>query len=146
MAEVSRTVADDGAIPRPTVNRPVVQGGDAGAAPLPARLLLQVLANDLDAALAAGLMDYAPSPGDEAVLPGHPDLPARLVQAQRQLQRAWDARERYRARERRLARRAAEREARRAPPAPTPDLKPALPPAAAAILARARARAAGKLP
>lgn|GEM_PF-183625 len=146
MAEVPRTVADDGATPPPTVNHPAVQGGDAKAALLPARLLAWVLADDLDAALAAGLMDYAPSPGDETVLPGHPDLPDRLLQAQRQLQRAWDARDRYRARERRLARRAAEREARRAPPAPTPDLKPALPPAAAAILARARAKAAGKLP
>lgn len=113
--------------------------------PLPARLLLLVLDDDLDAALAAGLMDYTPSPGDDVLLPAHPDLPVRLLQAQAQLQRAWAARERYHARVQRLARRAAEREARRAPPAPTPELKPALPPAAAAILARAKARAAGKL-
>jgi hypothetical protein len=112
--------------------------------PLPARLLLLVLDDDLDAALAAGLMDYAPAPGDEALLPGHPDLPAHLLQAQQHLQRAWAARERYRQRSQRLARRAAERDARRAPAAPTPELKPALPPAAAAILARAKARAAGK--
>ena len=32
----------------------------------------------LDAALAAGLMDYVPSPGDGALQAGHPDLPARL--------------------------------------------------------------------
>jgi hypothetical protein len=114
------------------------------ATPLPARLLLLVLDDDLDAALAAGLMDYVPSPGDGALQAGHPDLPARLLHAQQQLQRAWAARERYRQRTQRLARRAAERDARRAPAAPTPDLKPALPPAAAAILARAKARAAGK--
>jgi len=145
VADVPLTVADDGATAAPGVNRPVVQGGDApGAAP--ARLLLRVLADDLDGALDAGLMDYVPAPGDEGLLPDYPDLPARLLLAQRQLQRAWAARDRYRQRAQRLARRAAEREARRAPPAPTPDLKPALPPAAAAILARAKARAAGKLP
>ncbi|WP_313348330.1 hypothetical protein [Stenotrophomonas sp.] len=114
--------------------------------PLPARLLLLVLDDDLDGALAAGLMDYVPGPADASLLPGHPELPARLLQAQQQLQRAWDARARYRQRAQRLARRAAERDARRAPPAPTPELKPALPPAAAAILARAKAKAAGKLP
>lgn len=115
------------------------------AAPaLTARLLLLVLDDDLDAALAAGLMDYVPSPGDATLLPGHPDLVARLLQAQHQLQRAWAARARYQQRAQRLARRAAEREARRAAPAPTPELKPALPPAAAAILARAKAKAAGK--
>ncbi|MEG2805803.1 hypothetical protein [Stenotrophomonas sp.] len=114
--------------------------------PLPARLLRLVLDDDLDAALAAGLMDYVPADGDDAQLPGYPDLPARLLHAQQQLQRAWDARDRYRQRSQRLARRAAERDARRAPPAPTPTVKPALPPAAAAILARAKAKAAGKPP
>ncbi|MCF7749856.1 hypothetical protein KQ945_03780 [Bacillus subtilis subsp. subtilis] len=111
---------------------------------LPARLLLLVLDDNLDAAVAAGLMDYVPGPGDDALLPGHADLPARLLQAQQQLQRAWAARDRYQQRAQRLARRAAERDARRAPAAPTPELKPALPPAAAAILARAKAKAAGK--
>ncbi|HAI47610.1 hypothetical protein D3C87_282440 [compost metagenome] len=111
---------------------------------LPARLLMLVLDDDLDAALAAGLMDYVPGPDDHALLPAHPDLPARLLQAQHALRSAWAARARHRQRALRLARRAAEREARRAPPAPTPELKPALPPAAAAILARAKARAAGK--
>nr|WP_251006390.1 hypothetical protein [Stenotrophomonas sp. ISL-67] len=111
---------------------------------MPARLLRRVLDDDLDAALAAGLMDYAPSPGDDALLPDHPELPARLLQAQHQLQCAWAARARYRARTQRLARRAAERDARRAPAAATPEMKPSLPPAAAAILARAKARAAGK--
>jgi len=142
VADTPLTVDDDGAIPAPGVNLPTVQGGDVGG-PTPARLLRLVLADDLDAALAAGLMDYVPGPGDDAVLPGHPDLPARLLQAQQQLQRAWAARARYRARAQRLARRAAEREARRAPPAAAAERKPALPPAAAAILARAKARAAG---
>jgi hypothetical protein len=107
------------------------------------QLLRCVLADDLDAAVAAGLMDYTPSPADATLLPDHPDLPERLTAAQTQLQRAWAARERYRQRTVRLARRAAERDARRAPPPPSPAHKPALPPAAAAILARARAKAAG---
>lgn len=145
MADAPLTVADDGATPAPGVNRPMVQGGDV-AGPAPEGLLRLVLADQLDAALAAGLMDYVPCPGDDTVLPGYPDLPGRLLQAQQQLQRAWAARDRYRQRAQRLARRAAERDARRAPPAPTPDLKPALPPAAAAILARAKAKAAGNLP
>lgn len=114
------------------------------ASPLPVRLLLLVLDDDLDAALAAGLMDYVPSPADADLLPGHLQLASRLLQAQRQLQQAWAARARHQQRAQRLARRAAEREARRAPAAPIPALIPALPPAAAAILARAKAKAAGK--
>lgn len=109
--------------------------------PDPAVLLQLVLADDLDAAVQAGLMEYAAGDADGGRVPGHPDLPQRLLQAQHQLRRAWAARERYRARAVRLARRDAERDARRAPP-PAPDQKPALPSAAAAILARAKARAA----
>ena len=82
----------------------------------PRQLLQYVLDDDLDAALDAGLMDYAPQPGDAALDPRHPDLPQRLAQAQQRLRTAWAARARYRARAVRLARRAAEREARRAPP------------------------------
>jgi len=113
----------------------------------PLRLLERVLADDLDGALALGLMDYQPAPADGQLDPAHPDLPQRLVAAQERLRTAWAARSRYRARAARLARRAAEREARRAP-APLPDkpAAPALPPAAAAILARAKARAAGRDP
>lgn len=107
----------------------------------PAVLLERVLADDLDGAVQAGLMEYAPCEADPSRVPGHPDLPQRLLQAQHQLRQAWAARERYRARAVRLARREAERDARRAPP-PAPDQKPALPSAAAAILARAKARAA----
>ena len=106
----------------------------------PRQLLDFVLADDIDAALDAGLMDYLPQPGDDAL---EPNLPQLLQDAQQRLRDAWAARERHRARAVRLRRRAAEREARRAPP-PTADSKPALPSAAAAILARAKARAAGK--
>ncbi|WP_025875368.1 hypothetical protein [Stenotrophomonas indicatrix] len=111
--------------------------------PNPVLLFARVQADDPDGALQAGLMDYVVLPGDERLLPDHPDLPDRLCQMQLQLQRAWAARERFRARAVRLARREAERDARRTP-APAPDVKPALPAAAAAILARAKARAAGK--
>ncbi|WP_434025949.1 hypothetical protein [[Pseudomonas] boreopolis] len=115
------------------------------AMPLPLRLLHCLLADDPDRAIELGLMDYAPSPGDDALDPAHPDLPQRLLQAQARLRTAWAARERYRARTARLARRAAEREARRAPPpAPGRPAAPALPPLAAAILARAKAKAAAK--
>lgn len=109
--------------------------------PDPVELFARLQADDLDGALQAGLMAYVPMPADDRCVAGHPDLPARLQQAQQQLRSAWDARERHRARAVRLARREAERDARRAPP-PAPDQKPALPSAAAAILARAKARAA----
>lgn len=111
----------------------------------PQRLFELVLADDFDAAIAAGLMAYVPQPGDDSLVPAHPELPAVLDAARQRVQRAWDARARYRARMLRLARRAAEREARRAPP-PAPDRKPALPAAAALILARAKAKAAGNTP
>ncbi|MCD7098933.1 hypothetical protein [Stenotrophomonas sp. MMGLT7] len=106
------------------------------------RLFEQVRADDLDAAIAAGLMDYTPAPADE------PGQAAVLLAAQRRLRDAWAARERYRARAARLQRRAAEREARRravaAAAAPAADSKPALPPAVAAVLARAKAKAEGR--
>lgn len=105
----------------------------------PQQLLQLVLADDLDAAVRAGLMDYAPDPDDAALTAAQSQL---LLDTRQRLQSAWAARERYRARAARLARRAAESEARRAPP-PAADSKPALPSAAAAILARAKARASG---
>ena len=111
--------------------------------PNPVQLFARVQADDLDGALQAGLMDYIAADADARLLPGHPELPQRLLQAQADLRTTWAARERYRARAVRLARREAERDARRTP-APAPDVKPALPAAAAAILARAKARAAGK--
>lgn len=105
-------------------------------------LFEQVQADDLDAAIAAGLMDYVPSPADE------PREAAVLLAAQRHLREAWAARERHRARAVRLQRRAAEREARRravtTAAAPATGGKPALPPAVAAVLARAKAKAGGR--
>lgn len=107
------------------------------------RLLALLGEGDIDAALQAGLMDYAASPADAD--------DAALLSAQQRLRAAWDARDRHRARAARLARIAAEREARRRAVAATPEAPgaaagPALPPAAAAALARARARAAGHKP
>lgn len=102
--------------------------------------------DDIDAAIEAGLLGFAPC-GDGCCTAASP-----LVQAQRRLRQAWDARDRHRARQARLARRAAAREARRGPPAAamtapaTASIRPPLPPAAAAILARAKAKAAGRTP
>lgn len=107
----------------------------------PGRLFALLHADDVDGALQAGLMEYVPGLGDYDCVPGHPELPRILVQAQQRLRDAWAARERYRARAVRLARRDAERDARRTRP-PAPDQKAALPSAATAILARAKARAA----
>ena len=104
--------------------------------PDPLRLLALLRTDDIDGALAAGLMDYTPSTD----LPSDADL--LLRHAEQRLRSAWAARARYQARAQRLARRDAERQAKRAPP-PSADTKPALPSAAAAILARAKARAAG---
>jgi hypothetical protein len=112
--------------------------------PLPLQILDRLLADDPDGALALGLMDYQPSPGDDTLDPRHPHLSQRLREAQQRLQAAWNARERYRARAARLARRAAERDARRTPPPPADRPVPSLPPLAAAILAKAKAKAAGR--
>ncbi len=112
-------------------------------AALPLQLLACVLDDDLDRAIALGLMDYVASPDDDRLDPAHPTLSARLLAEQARLRDAWAARERHRARAARLARRAAERDARRAPPpAPQQPERPSLPPLAAAILARAKAKAA----
>ncbi|MCW1977153.1 hypothetical protein [Xanthomonas campestris] len=113
---------------------------DAVSSPhaLPLQLFERVLADDLDGALALGLMEYCPAQHDAV----DPAVTATLLAAQQRLQTAWAARQRYQARTARLQRRAAERDARRAP-APTQPAAPALPPLAAAILARAKAKASG---
>ncbi|KLD70254.1 hypothetical protein [Xanthomonas pisi] len=112
--------------------------------PLPLQLFDCVQADDLDRALALGLMAYLPDPQHDALDVDSPQVCATLLAAQRRLRDAWAARERYRARAARLQRRAAERDARRAPaPTPSQPATPALPPLAAAILARAKAKAAG---
>ena len=91
-------------------------------------------ADEVDAALHAGLMAYMPCPLCDTL------QVTTLLAAQQRLQAAWAARERYRLRNARLAQRAAERDARRKQE--FPEKRSALPPAAAAILARAKARAA----
>ncbi|MBB5737318.1 hypothetical protein FHT09_003090 [Xanthomonas arboricola] len=116
--------------------------------PAPRPLALQLFdcvhADDLDRALALGLMEYRPDPRDDLLDPACPQLSAALLATQQRLRDAWAARDRYRARAARLQRRAAERDARRTPaPAPSQPAAAALPPLAAAILARAKAKAAG---
>lgn len=108
----------------------------------PAHALLAALrGDDLDAALALGLLDAQPCPDCS------PDCSARLVEARDARRFALAARERHRARAARLARIKAEREAARRPaplPASTPtaaQAAPALPSAAADALARALAKA-----
>ncbi|MFA0923053.1 hypothetical protein [Xanthomonas fragariae] len=114
--------------------------------PLPLQLFDCVQADDLDRALALGLMDYLPDPHHDALDATCMHVCAVLLAAQQRLRDAWAARERYRARTARLQRPAAEGDARRTPapaPAPRQPAAPALPPLAAAILARAKAKAAG---
>ena len=98
-------------------------------------------ADEIDAALRAGLMAFAPCPVCDSV------QAATLLATQQRLHNAWAARERYRARNARLALRAAEREAARTPaPSPAAMKAAALPPAAADVLARALAKAAARKP
>jgi hypothetical protein len=116
----------------------------AGNAPRtdPQALLRLLLADRIDAAIDAGLMDYVPLPGDDTLDPAHPGLSRQLLAAQARLRTAWASRERHRARALRLARIAGERDARRIRPAPAAATVTALPAAAVAALARARAKAA----
>ncbi|RZA34648.1 MAG: hypothetical protein EOP92_14570 [Lysobacteraceae bacterium] len=92
-------------------------------------------ADDVDAAIQAGLMEYHPCAACDAI------KRACIIDAQQRLASAWAARDRYLARQARLARRAAERDLKRAAMAPAHARQP-LPAAAAAILARAKAKAA----
>lgn len=103
--------------------------------------LLALLADDdLDAALAHGLLDALPCSACAD------DCSARLIAARDARRAVLAARERYRARAQRLLRRKTEREAARAP-APSPATRaPALPTSAADALARALAKASGRDP
>lgn len=102
------------------------------------RLATLLAADNLDAAIEAGLLQWSPDAHDEPV-------PLAAVQAARQqLLAALAARERHRNRAVRLRRIAAERDARRTPPPANPGAGAALPSSVAAILARAKARAAGQ--
>lgn len=101
-------------------------------------LLAMLAADDLDAALALGLLDASPCPRCDA------ECHARLLAARDARRFALAARERHRARALRLACRQAERDAARAPSS-APAQPRALPAAAADVLARALAKArAGK--
>ncbi|WP_246191675.1 hypothetical protein [Pseudoxanthomonas gei] len=102
---------------------------------LQAVVLSRLLAADeLDAALEAGLMAFVPCPACDA------GAAAELQEAQRKIADAWAARDRYRARNTRLERLESEREARRA--RSQVATRTALPAAVTAVLERAKARAA----
>ena len=98
------------------------------------RLSRWVDADEMDAAIEAGLMAFEPCASCDA-----PSV-ASLLATRQKLAIAWAARDRYVARNARLARIAAERDARRAPI--QVEKKTSLPPSVAAVLARAKARAA----
>lgn len=92
-------------------------------------------ADDVDAAMARGLLEAQPCPGCDV------HCNARLIAARDARCFALEARERHRARAARLQRRKAEREAARAPLPTIANAKPALPLAAADALSRALAKA-----
>ena len=100
----------------------------------------RLAADDLDAAIDAGLLDVP------ACSRCAPECNKGLTAARQQRLDALAARERFRARGARLARRAAARDAARAARADTaePSASPALPSGAAAVLQRALARAKGR--
>ena len=130
----------------------------AGAAPDAAdarRILALLRADDIDAAIDAGLARYT------ALEALEPSEHLALAEARDRLLAAWAARARYRARAQRLERIAeARRSARSVEPSagvastvtaadasprnPAAPPRPALPAAAAAALARAKARTAGR--
>ena len=91
-------------------------------------------ADDVDAALEAGLMAFTPCPSCDA------HSTAKVLESQQRLAKAWAARDRYLARTARLARLAAARDARRT--GIKIEKKSSLPPSVATILARAKAKAA----
>ncbi len=107
-----------------------------------------VARDDIDRAIALGLLEFAPPSSPCAHCA---DAIARTLAARDARLRALAARERFRARETRLVERAEARARKRAattPPAAaagTPA-RPSLPPAAAAALARAKAKVAAKPP
>ncbi|GAA4800166.1 hypothetical protein [Lysobacter hankyongensis] len=109
--------------------------------PALAALADAVAADDIDRAIALGLLDFMPPAA--ACARCVPRLGAILIARDARL-RALAARERYRARQMRLTERAELRARRRAAavtPAPV-AAPPTLPAAAAAVLARAKAKAA----
>ena len=103
-------------------------------------LFLQVSANDLDAAIENGLMQFVDCAACRASDPDYAAMADVLAAVRGRLAQAWAARDRYRARNSRLARRVAERETGRT--AVNVEKQSSLPAAAAAVLARAKAKAA----
>ncbi|HSX64615.1 MAG TPA: hypothetical protein VLF15_07800 [Pseudoxanthomonas sp.] len=103
-------------------------------------LFQQVSANDLDAAIENGLMQFVDCAACRASDPDYAAMADVLAAVRGRLSQAWAARDRYRARNSRLARRVAERETRRT--AVNVEKQSSLPAAAAAVLARAKAKAA----
>ena len=91
-------------------------------------------ADDLDAALDAGVMDFVPCPCCD-----EPST-VNVLAFQQRMAKAWAARDRYVARSERLVRLATARDARRR--GVEIEKKSSLPPSVAAILARAKAKAA----
>jgi len=100
-------------------------------------------AGDVDAALEAGLMEFACTDCLDRANVAPVDR-ERILATATKLRFAWDARERYRAHQHRLEERARKREARRTTTtADASTATPALPTAAANALAKALARAKG---
>lgn len=103
-------------------------------------LFERVSADDLDAAIENGLMQFVDCQACRAGDPDYAAMADAVTAVRGRLAQAWAARDRYRARNSRLARRVAERETRRT--AVNVEKQSSLPAAAAAILARAKAKAA----
>ncbi len=102
--------------------------------------LAALAVDDLDRALAAGLLDCKGCTGCSD------GCNAQLIDARDGRLRALAARERHRIRNARLLGRVAAGAARRAVALPSMEAEDALPPAAAAALARAKAKAAERGP
>jgi len=103
-------------------------------------LLAALSVDDLDRALASGLLDGRGCTGCNDA------CNAQIIDARDARLRALAARDRYRARSARLLQRAAERAPKRALVLPSTSTADSLPPAAAAALERAIAKAAERGP
>lgn len=104
-------------------------------------LFEQIGADDIDAAIESGLMEFVDCRACRASDADYAAMADVLTATRARLAQAWSARERYRAHNARLAQRTAERNTRRTASA-NAGKRPSLPAAAAAILARAKAKAA----
>ena len=107
-------------------------------------LLAALSVDDLDRALASGLLDGRGCTGCNDAC--NDACNAQIIDARDARLRALAARDRYRARSARLLQRAAERAPKRALVLPSTSTADSLPPAAAAALERAIAKAAERGP